>query len=318
MSASAFCWHLVIKTPTGLIYSYLEWHLSTKKHGHTSSCVKITLIVPLRHLTPWRPCKAQHTLRYRLVAVPFPAGGKATQVINIITQHEKLRKHNGNSISNACKMCLIYSIGTYTVNILLFRNYSSQSWKAANIINMETALKDDSKHFKDVFWLDSRQNKQGGSSDVKAIKKGPRKKPFISEYRKHSGENVYKKKALRSLCYPSLIFTRNTCRQGSWNDITSCCSVTELEPLFGPLWRGRRPGRGRWWRRRPSAPVWRWPLSGCADAASPWSAQSWGRRRSSPISEGRTKTKERLKSKVSALCRSCLQSLYLSRETATL
>lgn len=48
-------------------------------------------------------------------------------------------------------MCLIYSIGTYTVNILLFRNYSSLSWKAANIINMETALKDDSKHFKDVF-----------------------------------------------------------------------------------------------------------------------------------------------------------------------
>lgn len=48
-------------------------------------------------------------------------------------------------------MCLNYSIGTYTVNILLFRNYSSLSWNAVNIINMETALKDESKHFKDVF-----------------------------------------------------------------------------------------------------------------------------------------------------------------------
>lgn len=48
-------------------------------------------------------------------------------------------------------MCLIHSIETYTVNILLFKNYSCLSWNAANIINMETALKDESKHIKDVF-----------------------------------------------------------------------------------------------------------------------------------------------------------------------
>ncbi len=53
-----------------------------------------------------------------------------------------------------------------------------------------------------------------------------------------------------------------------------------------PWWRGRHPGRGRWWRIWQSVPAWRWLLSECADAALPSSAQSWGRRKSSLISEG--------------------------------
>lgn len=44
------------------------------------------------------------------------------------------------------------------------------------------------------------------------------------------------KKALASLCcHPSLIFTRSTCGQDNWADASSCCSVTEREPLCSDL-----------------------------------------------------------------------------------
>lgn len=42
-------------------------------------------------------------------------------------------------------------------------------------------MKDQSNHVKDVVSLDWWHNEQGGTLDFEAIKKGVRKKPFISD-----------------------------------------------------------------------------------------------------------------------------------------
>lgn len=78
-----------------------------------------------------------------------------------------------------------------------------------------------------------------------------------------------------SYCY-SVIYLQNKSWQERLNYIVT----------VWPWWRGRHPGRGRWWRIWQSVPAWRWLLSECVDEAFPLSAQSLGRRKSSRISEG--------------------------------